>query len=182
MGANWERVAAAVAKIAKPDAPAPPKFEDALADQERLAAIIVLVLDEAGQKVLLANEALEPTLDPEEARCIRDLNRMRVLLRLNPLKIDPGLGSAARDHSTDMVKQKFFSHESPVGGKRNFQDRARKFGSTANAENIAQGQPTGVAVNLDWFHSPGHHVNMMNRHWSRVGVGRFEKTWTEMFG
>jgi len=107
---------------------------------------------------------------------------VRVLLGLNPLKIDPGLCSAARDHSTDMVKQKFFSHESPVAGKRTFQDRARKFGSAANGENIAEGQPTGAAVNQDWFHSPAHHLNMMNRHWSRVGVGRFEKTWTEMFG
>jgi uncharacterized protein YkwD len=34
---------------------------------------------------------------------------------------------------------------------------------------------------MQWWHSPGHLKNMMGSH-GRVGLGNFQKTWTQMFG
>ena len=40
----------------------------------------------------------------------------------------------------------------------------------------------GKAVNDIWFHSPGHHVNMLTADNVRIGVGRSGVYYTEQFG
>ena len=120
-------------------------------------------------------------IDPEEAAGIRDLNRIRLLLGLNVVAIDVKLCRAARDHSHDMRTKKFFSHTSPVPGKATPAARARRMGTSANAENIAAGTKTGPGANRMWWHSPGHFKNLLAGH-RRIGLGRDEKTWTQMFG
>ena len=47
--------------------------------------------------------------------------------------------------------------------------------------NIAMGTVDGTTANLMWWHSPGHHKNMLGSH-SRVGVGKSGVYWTELFG
>jgi uncharacterized protein YkwD len=80
-----------------------------------------------------------------------------------------------------METLKFFAHESEVPGKREPWDRARNFGTTADGENIFMGVPDGNRANLAWFHSPGHHKNMLAVH-SRIGMGRSGVYFTELFG
>ena len=66
-------------------------------------------------------------------------------------------------------------------GKESSRDRAKRFGTTASTENIFVGAPDGEAANLAWFHSPGHHKNMLGEY-RRVGMGRSGNHFTEMFG
>ena len=40
----------------------------------------------------------------------------------------------------------------------------------------------GKAANEIWFHSPGHHVNMLMADHARIGVGRSGLYYTEEFG
>jgi uncharacterized protein YkwD len=80
-----------------------------------------------------------------------------------------------------MEKMGFFSHESPVAGKKTPWDRAKLFNTSASGENIAAGVIEGAAANRMWWHSPGHHKNMLGDH-KRVGVGRSGRLWTELFG
>ena len=182
LGRLRQRVADVVAKgAATPEAPGPPQFEDVLRGEEEACALLVFAPDDSRRKILMANAALEPKLQAEEARGIRDLNRIRLWLGLKPLKIDVALCEAARDHSKDMVEKKFLGHDSPVPGKRTPWDRAKNFGTSAGAENITGGADTGAAANDIWFHSPGHHMNMLGKH-SRVGLGQCKQTWTQMFG
>jgi uncharacterized protein YkwD len=68
-----------------------------------------------------------------------------------------------------------------VPGKKSFTDRAKLFGTSASAENIAAGYHDGKAANQGWFHSPGHHKNMLGKH-KRVGMGQSGAHYTEMFG
>jgi uncharacterized protein YkwD len=195
LGGFWERAMAAMpAPVAKPDpaakpdaapkaaAPAPPapKFEETLVADEEICALCSLPSDDDNRRIVLDNMALEAKLPQAEARGIRDLNRIRLLLGLKALKIDLALCEAARDHCQDMAAKGFFAHESPVPGKRSPWDRAKNFGTSANAENISRGA-TGAEVNQQWFHSPGHHRNMLGDH-GRVGLGNFQKYWTQMFG
>ncbi|WP_425398769.1 CAP domain-containing protein [Aeoliella sp.] len=156
-------------------------FDEFLTQEEEIAVRLALPMSAEHRAVLAANERLAAKLDPEEAKCVLSLNLMRVLLGLDPLLVDLKLTAAARDHSHDMVEHNFFSHESPVPGKKSFGDRAANFGARASGENIAHGYPTGPVVNLGWFHSPGHHKNMLGDH-RTVGVGREGQHWTELFG
>ena len=188
LGTYWQRATDALAehaaKAAGEPAEKPPptaRFEDVLKDQEAISSLLALARNDSQRKILLVNADLAAKLPLEEARGILDLNRMRLLLGLKPLRIDLGLCDAARDHAKDMVTLRFFAHDSPVPGKASPWDRAKRFGTSAGAENIAGGCATGVGANRMWFHSPGHHKNMLGGH-SRMGLGKHENTWVQMFG
>ena len=190
LGAHWERLVVALAKAdaASPagpstDAPAAlPTFEAYLCQEEELAVQLAVPTDNSTRNVLATNaRSLAPQLDPEEARCTLALNLTRNLLGLPPLVIDLKLATAARGHSADMEARKFFDHESPVPGKATPWDRAKLAGTTASGENIAMGTLEGTLANQMWWHSPGHHKNMLGDH-VRVGLGRNGRYWTELFG
>ena len=95
--------------------------------------------------------------------------------------IDPALCAAARDHAHDMETSNFFSHESPLPGKRTIGDRAQRLGTKADGENIAHGPSVGADAVRMWWYSPGHHKNMLGNY-RRVGLGRSGTLWTMMFG
>jgi uncharacterized protein YkwD len=128
------------------------------------------------------NTKLASTIPFAEAEAIRDMNHYRMLIGLPPCVIDPRLCKAARDHSRDMHEKDFFSHTSPVAGKKSPWMRAKLEGTTAKSENIYSGRRDGKAANRSWWYSPGHHRNMLNPKNRRVGMGVHEKDWTQMFG
>ncbi len=156
-------------------------FEQYLIDEEDFVIQLAAPMDSKSREILTANTQFVGQLDRQEARTITACNMTRVILGLPALAIDLKLCAAARDHSTDMKNLKFFAHQSPVEGKKNFWDRAQKFGATASGENIAQGPRNGSEANSMWFHSPGHHKNMLADH-KRIGVGRNSELYTELFG
>jgi uncharacterized protein YkwD len=158
-----------------------PSFEKYMQGEEDLAAGLAVPMDAATRSILSCNARLAAQLDPEEARAISALNLTRNLLGLNAVAIDLKLCATARHHSQDMQRLHFFAHESPVAGKKLPWDRAKRFGTTAASENIFMGRSDGVFANMAWFESPGHHKNMLAQH-VRVGVGRANVHFTEMFG
>jgi uncharacterized protein YkwD len=162
-------------------APAGPKPARAVEALEDLAACLAMPISGTGRRILERNARLAESLKDEEAEGIRDLNRIRLTLGLRALHLDPLLCKAARGHSTDMRKRKFFSHDSPVPGKATPWDRARQAGTRASAENIAGGTSSGRKANQMWFHSPGHFKNMLGAH-KRVGLGHDGGKWTALFG
>ncbi len=155
--------------------------EDALFAALERAAWLATSMDEHDLEVLLANEALAGELDPEEYLGIARLNEIRILCGLRALLIDTKLCAASRGHSKDMAEQGFFSHDSPVPGKSTPWARAELAGTSASAENIAAGSRDGAGAISSWWYSPGHHTNMMGDA-RRIGLGRFETHWTQMFG
>lgn len=188
IGLLWQKCQEFMAGAAEPAAEgenrssgSPTTFEQMLHQEEVVLVRLAMPLTDTTRQVLEFNTTLEHQLDAEEFRCLSALNMTRVLLGLEPLRLDMGLVEAARGHSSDMVEHKFFSHESPVEGKRSFSDRAKLAGTAASGENIAYGSRSGFDTNQQWFHSPGHHRNMLGNH-ARVGIGRSAKHWTELFG
>lgn len=156
-------------------------FENYLQGEEELAVVLAIPQDARTLAVLAMNARLAQNLDPEEARAILALNLTRNLLGLPALAIDLRLCEAAREHSRNMERLKFFSHESPLAGQKTFGDRAKLAGTTASAENIFAGTSNGKSAHEGWFHSPGHHRNQMGNA-SRVGVGRSGTYFTQLFG
>lgn len=179
--ATAEANAAPNADAAADEPPPLPSFEAYLAGEEELAAKMVMPMDDAARATLAENGKLIGQIETEEGRAILACNLTRQLLGLSVLKIDLKLCEAARDHSTDMATLGFFAHESPVPGKKTPWDRAANFGTSASGENIAMGYADGNAANQGWFHSPGHHKNMLGNH-NRIGLGVYQAHYTELFG
>jgi uncharacterized protein YkwD len=166
---------------AKADGGGQGAVESAVVAMEELGVLLAMPVNPAARHVLEFNATVEDQLAPAEAEGIRDLNRIRLLLGLGAVKTDLRLCKAARDHSADMRAKGFFSHDSPVPGKKTPWDRAARAGTTASGENIAAGTASGAGANQMWFHSPGHFKNMLGNH-VRVGVGCDGDKWTQMFG
>lgn len=165
-----------------PGAPTIASLADMVDQMEFDLVMVALPISEQGRRTLNANRNLTFSLDLEEARCISLTNRYRILLGLAPQSIDLKLCAVARDHSYDMKTRNFFSHESPVAGKKSFSDRAKRMGvSGAGSENIYMGSVKGSAAAEAWFFSPGHHKNMLNEN-ARIAVGRYQEYYTQMTG
>jgi uncharacterized protein YkwD len=161
--------------------PTLPEPATALDDAIALARFTGLPMSGSDRRALADNTAQKGHMDPEELAGTAALNELRYALGLPLLFIDEKLGSAARDHSHDMHELGFFSHTSPVDGKRTFGARASRFGTSASAENIAAGATTGADAIRQWYYSPGHHRNMLGGH-RRTGLGRSAELWTQLFG
>ena len=151
-------------------------------DEEKALANREPPYDKAALAIIQKNAEVAKAISAEEAKGIQELNEWRAMLGMSAVMIDVKLCEAARDHSKDMKEQKFFAHESPVSGKKTPWDRAKRAGTSANAENIFMGSKDPHAANMGWFHSPGHHVNMLNPGSRRIGLGNHDTHWTQMFG
>jgi len=160
------------------------KAKENIISKENKAISSVAGLPRAGLRIMEENDkiAAKQKVPDDERKGIREVNQWRLLLGLNALLIDSKLCDASRGHSEDMDKHKFFAHESPLAGKKTPWDRATNEGTKASGENIYMGSTAPTAANKGWFYSPGHHKNMFMRSHQQIGLGRFGKHWTQMFG
>jgi uncharacterized protein YkwD len=141
-------------------------------------------LDRGGLRIMADNRKVAEKAElPEAERLgIEELNTMRLLVDLSALRIDPKLCEAARGHSKDMAEHNFFDHTSPLPGKTSPSDRASLAGTSGGGENIYMGSTSPESANRGWFFSPGHHKNMFQPRYGRVGLGNHNRHWTQMFG
>lgn len=129
----------------------------------------------------LPKEAQLPT--DHEREQVRFTNEYRILMGRTPLAIDGRLVACARAHSAEMTRLRYFAHESPTAELRNPGDRAAKAGvaKVAIGENICMVYDTPKAAFDGWFHSSGHHRNMLETDWVAMGTGRDGEHWTQNF-
>ncbi|RME86666.1 MAG: CAP domain-containing protein, partial [Planctomycetota bacterium] len=120
-----------------------------------------------------------------EAEQIRITNQYRISMGRTPLEIDPKLVRCARKHSVEMVKLGYFSHTSPVAKNKTPSMRAQNEGHDGNVgENIYMNGAGATAFGAfdAWYHSSGHHRNMLNDKWTCIGVGHHMTHMTQNFG
>jgi uncharacterized protein YkwD len=117
------------------------------------------------------------------------VNLEREIENLHPLVWDNALGSAARDHSTDMAQQNYFSHTSLDGRVFNQRITAAGYPYSTCGENIAAGYSSPQAVMNGWMNSQGHRANILNSAFCDLGVGyafgsssTYGHYWTQDFG
>jgi uncharacterized protein YkwD len=138
-----------------------------------------------------------------ETAALRDRERVRVevVTRVDderrragrqPLSVDSRLEAAAQRHADDMLARSYFAHRDPDG--KTIRERARDAGFdwSAIGENIAEGQQSVKEVMESWMRSAGHRENILDRRYTRTGVGlalgRDPKTgeyrilWVQTFG
>lgn len=112
------------------------------------------------------------------------VNKERTARGLKALILSADISKVAVEKSKDMAVYSYFAHESPNYGSPF--DMMRKFGITYRAagENIAMGHRTPADVMKGWMNSPGHKANILNKNFTKIGVGMYSGKsiyWTQMF-
>ena len=106
-----------------------------------------------------------------EAELLRLVNEYRMSRGLNALLESPELTSVARDHSVDMIAQKYFAHLSPEGLTAGGRLSTAGITWTKAGENLAEGLTNPRAVMEGWLLSPTHRENLERAEWTHAGVG-----------
>jgi hypothetical protein len=96
-------------------------------------------------------------------------NQARAAAGAAPLKWDPALATAARQHCLRMAAEGPISHR--YAGEAELEERAGQAGAHFSLieENVALA-PSPASIHSAWMHSPGHRTNLLNPNVDRVGV------------
>ena len=143
---------------------------------------------EKPQPGILADRDYSRTqLNAEMARDI--INAYRKEKGLKPLKLNPELTEAAKNHSRDLSKWDRISHYGSDGS--NPWDRVKRSGYKARlaAENVGTGQASFEEVMKGWKNSPGHNKNLLLADAEHMGIAlvneqktEFKSFWTMVVG
>lgn len=126
-------------------------------------------------------------LDPQRARDM--INQYRHEHGLKPLKLNPALTEAAKEHSRDLAKWDRISHYGSDGS--NPWDRVKRTGYKPRlaAENVGTGQISFNEVLKGWKESPGHNKNLLLADAREMGLAlvqdpktEFKSFWTLVIG
>ncbi|MEZ5964742.1 MAG: HEAT repeat domain-containing protein [Planctomycetota bacterium] len=129
-------------------------------------------------------EVAATSLDVDERAFLETLNEYRRLLRLRALEPDERLVRSSRKHCEEMVRLGYFGHVSPVAERRTPTLRAKLEGFAGGVgENCLAGAVDGRGAFEGWYHSPGHHRNMVGAG-PLLGVGATQDhgMWTMVIG
>ena len=124
-------------------------------------------------------------LTADEQHMFNLVNQERVRHGLKPLKVDMDVVRVARLKSQDMVDLNYFSHQSPTYGSPFDMMRNAGISYVRAGENLA-GSATVERAHTSLMNSPGHRANILNPHYTHVGIGvvdgsRYGKIFTQMF-
>ncbi|MBI4882000.1 MAG: HEAT repeat domain-containing protein [Planctomycetes bacterium] len=159
--------------------------EELLRQRERLTPWEILLLEEIQADAIdLYNASCACSLDGEERRFVAVVNAYRRALGLFPFEVEERLNVSARKHSREEVVLGYFGHISPVARNRTPTDRARREGYAGGVgENCLGGHADGAGAFEGWYHSPGHHRNLVSGG-PHLGIGatRDHGMWTMVAG
>jgi uncharacterized protein YkwD len=105
------------------------------------------------------------------------LNRERAERGLRPLRLNRRLSRAAGSHGRDMVRNRYFAHDSRSGAS--FVTRLRRTGYVHPrsrwlvGENLAWGSQDlspPRAIVRSWMHSPDHRDNILEGRFREIGI------------
>jgi uncharacterized protein YkwD len=111
-----------------------------------------------------------------QSRVLAEMNRVRAQHGLAPLHPSSRLNAAAGQHSREMARVGYFSHNSADGAA--FWRRIQRFYSSAGyrswsvGENLLWSSPdvdAPGAIKM-WMGSPEHRANLLNASWREVGL------------
>jgi uncharacterized protein YkwD len=108
-------------------------------------------------------------------------NVMRLRNGLGMLRFDENISSVAYAHSKDMMEANYFSHESPQYGSLSDRLDVMDIPYALAGENIAAHYVDGPAVMEGWLNSKGHREALLNEEFTHLGVGVFQKHYTQNF-
>jgi len=113
---------------------------------------------------------------PLQRSVLEQLNAVRRHHGLLPLQVAAGLAAAAREHSLEMARLGYFSHNS--AGGESFARRIARFYRMgmrrywAAGENLywSSGKPDASVAVEAWLQSPEHRAILLKRDWREFGI------------
>lgn len=132
-----------------------------------LALAVVGIYPEA--QVAQAQSSETYSIQQEAWQIVQFANQARASNGAGPLRWDPALAVAARQHCLRMAAEGPISHQ--YSGEPDVSERAGQAGAHFSLieENVAFG-PTPATIHESWMNSPGHRTNLLNPEVDRVGV------------
>ncbi|GIP20012.1 CAP domain-containing protein [Paenibacillus sp. J22TS3] len=115
------------------------------------------------------------------AKVVALVNKERAHAGLKPLVVHDKLRGMAKDKAVDLYKHNYFDHTSPIYGSPFDMMDAYNITFRYAGENIAKGQRSAEEVVKDWMNSPGHRKNILNAHYTMIGVGYYNGLWVQEF-
>lgn len=108
---------------------------------------------------------------PNTAETVLNLiNEERKAQGITPLQIDDLLNSTAQTKATDMVKNNYFSHDSPTYGSPFEMMQNAGITYRTAGENIA-GNPSVENAVKSWLASESHKQNLLSNAYNYIGIG-----------
>jgi uncharacterized protein YkwD len=92
------------------------------------------------------------------------------------LKVSPVLERAAQLKAEDMASKSYFAHTSPEGLTPWHWFKTAGYNFVYAGENLAVRFYDSVDVVKAWMDSPGHRANILNTHFTEIGIGVAEGT------
>lgn len=128
------------------------------------------------------SESLWRSVEAGEEKEIFDLtNVLRIRHGLKPLKWDEKTANVAYGHSKDMAINDDFSHTSKKYGSLADRLNTAKVVFQSAGENIAANYTDAPAVVEGWLNSKGHRDSLLNKDFTHLGVGVYQKYYTQNF-
>ena len=120
--------------------------------------------------------ARQTSMQALDSGVLVQLNAIRTSHGLVPLKLNPSLAAAALGHSSEMLADGYFAHES-VDGAPFWKRLSAYSSSSANGgwsvgENLLWSSPdVGADKALElWMASPEHRHNILTARWRDIGI------------
>lgn len=131
------------------------------------------------------NNTNTANLTTDELEVFNLINSQRTKNGLSSLKIDAEVQNVARIKAQDMVKNNYFSHNSPTYGSPFDMLNSFKVSYKTAGENIAGNASNSAAVTA-WMNSSGHKANILNSNFNYTGIGvvngsKYGKIYVQMF-
>lgn len=135
---------------------------------------------------LISAKEIEPELwdEIEKGKALQILDMTNVLRERNGLSHvnwDESTAVVAYSHSREMFEEEYFSHSSPTQG--DLSDRLVNGGVdfSVAGENIAARYVDAISAVEGWLNSEGHRTTLLNKEFTHLGVGVYEKYYTQNF-
>lgn len=117
----------------------------------------------------------------QEKQILDITNAIRSRHELQLLEWDEKTAEVAYAHSKDMAIEDYFSHESEKYGDLSERLKAADILYEVAGENIAANYTDAPAVVEGWLNSESHREALLNEDFSHLGVGVYQKHYTQNF-
>jgi uncharacterized protein YkwD len=119
-------------------------------------------------------------MDRSEYQVLVGINRFRARHGLRPLHASRPLTAAANQHSRDMVRRRYYAHNTlngrPWNRRIRHYVRATTVGETLDLLYGPRGPKSDASIVIsDWKHSPAHRMVLLTPRMRRIGIARAMK-------
>jgi uncharacterized protein YkwD len=106
------------------------------------------------------------------AAMLREVNRVRAVYHLAPVREDSRMDRGAAGHSRDMARRGYFAHGPWPGRVMAAAGRARSVGEVIGWRVQSSPRSEASAMVHEWLGSPAHRHVLLHDGFGRVGIGR----------